>query len=46
MIFGNHRITIAATVEKMGISVAHPWWKLIVEQPSLHHTHSTQMDYN
>jgi hypothetical protein len=44
MILGKCRVTTAETAEKMGINVARPWYKPLMLQSSLRHTHSAQMD--
>jgi hypothetical protein len=38
MIHGNCRVTIAETAARLGINVARPWFKPLVQQPSLRHT--------
>jgi hypothetical protein len=44
MILGNSGVTIAEIAARLRINVARPWCKPLVQQPSLHHTHSAQMD--
>jgi hypothetical protein len=46
MILGNCTVTIAEIAARLGSIVARPWCKPLVQQPSLCHTHSAQIDYN
>jgi hypothetical protein len=45
MIFGNCRVTVAEITAGLGIYITHSWLKPLLQQPSLCHTHSAQMDY-
>jgi hypothetical protein len=44
-ILGNCRVTTAEIAAILGINVARPWCKPPVQQPSLRHTHSAQVNY-